>query len=698
MICRACGAENGSTSDSCFRCGQSLFNLTEGAVVASRYEIKSLLGRGGMGMVYKAHDRELDEQVALKVLRAEIAGSPEMARRFRSEIKLARRVRHRNVCGIHEYGQDGHLRFIAMEFVDGIDLKRLMVQRGFLPPEEAFDVVIQVAAGLQAIHEAGVVHRDLKTPNIMRDASGVVRLMDFGLAKQFGVDETSGATATGTIVGTPEYMSPEQARGEKIDGRSDLYSLGIVVFEIFTGNVPFHGDTPLATIFKHLETPPPLDGPRAARIPPALIPVLARALEKDRERRIPTAAEMSHALQDAQRKYSARVTGTPRPIFTAVATDTREIPQRLAETAPLLPTPVPAATPMAAPLPVQAAAPTLVPVAPPKATPVSARAATPIPAAVPLKAPSPVTPPLAAAVVPSAPATVLTPVPQLAPSAAAPEPLTDDVTAVASRPSGAESPRPPVSPQARPRSAAGAFEHRPAARPRSRAPVWFAVMAVAGVAVAGSLLLFRGGATPTAEGPPVAVLVPPPVAPATQSSAASPASNLGLPGMGAAQAGTAREAHPAAVLRGAEPTPVARVPGRSEPQAVPFVRASESARVTAPATNPPTTFAAASPVLPPLAEAPRAEPAGPAAVATAPAQAAQLPGLLHVVVRPWAEVFVDGVSRGTAPPLRPLSLPAGEHLVRLEHPDYKPFARKVRVVPGETVKLNVDWSWEGVPR
>src|SRR5512134_1872219 len=219
MQCPQCGSEVEAAAESCFNCGHVLrapqVTLKRGSVVAGRYEILAPLGKGGMGMVYKARDHKLEETVAIKVLRPEIAADPEMERRFRSEIRLARRVRHRNVCGIHEYGEDGALRYIAMEYVEGTDLRKILTERGALPLDQAFEVCIRVAEGLQAIHDAGIIHRDLKTANLMVDAQGIVRLMDFGIAKQAGGEATLGATATGLIIGTPEYMSPEQARGEK---------------------------------------------------------------------------------------------------------------------------------------------------------------------------------------------------------------------------------------------------------------------------------------------------------------------------------------------------------------------------------------------------------------------------------------------------------------------------------------------------
>src|SRR5262245_28713164 len=182
MSCPDCGAETTETAETCPDCGRSLA-VPVGTVLAERYEIQTLLGSGGLGRVYRAHDRMLDEVVAVKVLHFEAARSTELSRRFRSEIKLARKVRHRNVCAIHEYGEQGLYRFVAMELVDGIDRHQVIRKHGSIPPRDAFEVATQVTKGLAAIHEAGVLHRDLKTPNIMRDTRGVVRLLDFGIAK-----------------------------------------------------------------------------------------------------------------------------------------------------------------------------------------------------------------------------------------------------------------------------------------------------------------------------------------------------------------------------------------------------------------------------------------------------------------------------------------------------------------------------------
>ena len=315
MICPSCKALNDDSAEACFTCGRALSALTQGSVIAGRYEILSPLGKGGMGMVYKAHDRMLDETVAIKVLRAEFANTPEMAKRFRHEIKLARKVTHRNVCRIHEYNEDQGIRYISMEYVEGTDIKQLSRERGgFLGTEEAYDVAIQTAEGLHAIHDVGIVHRDLKTSNVMRDGRGLVRLMDFGIAKIEGSDHTGGGlTTTGQIMGTPEYMSPEQCLGDRIDHRSDIYGLGILVYELFTGTVPFRGDTPVATLFKHIQDPVPFDGALAARIPLAVVPVLRKALAKNRADRFPSATAMAEALRRAHEQTLAGVAPDAAP-------------------------------------------------------------------------------------------------------------------------------------------------------------------------------------------------------------------------------------------------------------------------------------------------------------------------------------------------------------------------------------------------
>ena len=350
ISCPSCLAASDDGAPACGACGQPLGlgpgALGVGSMVANRYEVRELLGRGGMGVVYKAYDRLLEETVALKLLRDEVA-SPDLTRRFREEIRLARRVSHRNVCRIHEYGEDGARRYISMAFIDGVDLKRILREQGPLRPSEALDTGQAVASGLHAIHEEGIVHRDLKTANIMRDRKGVVRLMDFGIAKDWSAGASSGLTVTGMIMGTPEYMSPEQATGTRIDLRSDIYALGVVMYELFTAQVPFRGETPMATLLQHIREPLRLDTAEAARIPESVRPVLARALAKTPEERFASAKEMGEALAGVER---AAARGATASLAVAVPDVPFVVPTPAA-------TPVPAVTRVAAPTPLPAATP-----------------------------------------------------------------------------------------------------------------------------------------------------------------------------------------------------------------------------------------------------------------------------------------------------------------------------------------------------
>jgi serine/threonine-protein kinase len=297
MLCPFCKAANDECAEACFLCGKPLFILTQGTLLASRYEILGTVGQGGMSRVYKAHDRVLSETVAIKVLRSELSWDPVLTARFLSEIKLARKVSHRNVCRIHEYGEDRGVRYISMEFIDGGNLKDRL-RNGGLPVAEAFDLVAQLAEGLAAVHAGGIIHRDLKASNIMIDSRGVVKLMDFGIAKQAAKDtDWSLGSGGGHVMGTPEYMSPEQARGGKLDFRSDIYSLGCVVFEIFTGRAPFKGQTPVDTLFKQVNEEPPLPD---ADLPMALVPILRKTLAKKPDERFPDIEGFLAALRRAE--------------------------------------------------------------------------------------------------------------------------------------------------------------------------------------------------------------------------------------------------------------------------------------------------------------------------------------------------------------------------------------------------------------
>jgi serine/threonine protein kinase len=313
LFCETCHSLNADDAATCTACGAPIIrdlDAAEHPLVADRYRVLDMLGRGGMGAVYKVHDEALDEIVALKVLRADIAGTPELAARFVSEIKLARRVTHRNVCRIHEYGIEGSLRYISMEFVDGADVRKVLGRRGFFDPEHAVPIVIQIAEGLEAIHGASVIHRDLKTSNIMLDMTGNVKLLDFGIARDWNA---SGGITANSVVGTPEYMSPEQVLGEPLDHRSDIYAFGIVMHEVFAGDVPLRGTTPAATLLKHIQEPSALDDPTAPvfrNVPAPFVEVGRRCLQRRAADRYASMKEVLRALRTAEKAYAA---SSPRP-------------------------------------------------------------------------------------------------------------------------------------------------------------------------------------------------------------------------------------------------------------------------------------------------------------------------------------------------------------------------------------------------
>jgi tetratricopeptide (TPR) repeat protein/predicted Ser/Thr protein kinase len=264
-----------------------------GTLLADRYEILALLGQGGMGAVYKARDMEVERFVALKLIRPDLASNPEILRRFKQELILAREVTHRNVIRIFDLGQAKSFKFITMEFVEGRDLRAVLRERGNLPPEEAVRIVAQVCRALGAAHAAGVVHRDLKPQNIMLDAKDRVYVMDFGIAHSL---ETPGMTQTGALMGTPEYMSPEQAKGIKVDARSDLFALGIIFYEMLTGISPYKADTALATLLKRTQERPQPPAEMDSTIPKTISDVVMKCLEIDRELRFSSAREILEDL------------------------------------------------------------------------------------------------------------------------------------------------------------------------------------------------------------------------------------------------------------------------------------------------------------------------------------------------------------------------------------------------------------------
>ncbi len=276
------------------RANLTLSSLEPGTVLGRRYEIRRVLGSGGMGMVFQAHDRDLDEPVALKILRPEIASmDPQILERFKTEIRVARRIAHRNVVRTYDFGDADGIQFISMEFIQGMTLKQLFRSKGALPLGVGLQIAKQAASGLVAAHEMGVVHRDVKPHNIMLTPQSEVKIMDFGIVRDTTRSRESGMTETGIIMGTPDYMSPEQAMGkEDLDQRSDVYSFGVVLYEMFTGAVPFRGESAISIAMKHVQEEP--KAPRAVNpdMPPELEILIQRAMRKPPEARYPRMADL----------------------------------------------------------------------------------------------------------------------------------------------------------------------------------------------------------------------------------------------------------------------------------------------------------------------------------------------------------------------------------------------------------------------
>jgi serine/threonine protein kinase len=258
-----------------------------------QYRMVERIGRGGMATVYKAYQPALDRYVAVKVLPAYLAHAPAFAARFRREAKAIAKLNHPHILPVHDVGQEGELSYIVMRYVEGGTLKKMLGRP--LALEKVVDIIAQIGDALDYAHQQGIVHRDIKPANVLMDRGRWALLSDFGLAKMT-VDSVQ-ITKTGVGMGTPAYMSPEQAQGEKVDERSDIYSLGIMLFEMLTGQVPFEADTPLAVLIKHLSAPLPLPRQVNPDIPEALERVILKAMAKAPEDRYQRVGEMVEALK-----------------------------------------------------------------------------------------------------------------------------------------------------------------------------------------------------------------------------------------------------------------------------------------------------------------------------------------------------------------------------------------------------------------
>jgi len=336
MKCPKCHLENPLDSAFCSKCGTQISpgaglsasptetlqtpvkELTTGSLFADRYEVIEELGKGGMGKVYKVLDTKIKEKVALKLLKPEIAADEKTIERFSNELKFARKIAHRNVCRMFDLGEDKGTFYITMEYVAGEDLKSTLARVGQLSVGKTLYVARQIGEGLAEAHRLGVIHRDLKPQNIMIDREGNARIMDFGIARSL---KAKGLTEAGVMIGTPEYMSPEQVEGKDADQRSDLYAFGIILYEMLTGQTPFQGDTPLSVALKQKVEAPPDPRKINPQIPEDLSRLILKCLEKEKDKRYQSAeqvlADISHiekGMPTTERVIPARKTFTSKEI------------------------------------------------------------------------------------------------------------------------------------------------------------------------------------------------------------------------------------------------------------------------------------------------------------------------------------------------------------------------------------------------
>jgi serine/threonine-protein kinase len=264
-----------------------------------RYVLRDLLGQGGMATVHLGDDTVLDRPVAVKTMLGDMSREPSFRERFRREAQAVARLNHTNIVAVYDSGEDDQdgtpVPFIVMEYVEGSSLSSVLrkdiAEHGAMPTDKALEITADVLAALAASHEQGLVHRDIKPANVMVTKRGVVKVMDFGIARAMQSGVTS-MTQTGMVVGTPQYLSPEQALGKAVDARSDLYSVGCMLFELLTGRLPFESESPLGMAYQHVQETPPAPSSVNAAVPPAVDALVARALRKDAAHRFQTADEM----------------------------------------------------------------------------------------------------------------------------------------------------------------------------------------------------------------------------------------------------------------------------------------------------------------------------------------------------------------------------------------------------------------------
>src|SRR5919204_402384 len=278
-----------------------------GEVLGGRYELEELVGTGGMSSVYRAQDRLLDRKVALKILHEHYGSDDTYVARFRHEARAVAALSHPNIVTVIDRGDEDGRQFIVFEYVEGENLKRL-VERGPVPVATALELALQVARGLSFAHQHGLVHRDVKPQNVLLNGSGEAKVTDFGIARSLTVQH--GMTQTGTVLGTSDYIAPEQAQGHHVDEQSDIYSLGVVLFELLTGRVPFPGENFVAVAMRHINEPPPSVRERRPEVPARLDAAIRCAMAKESGDRFESMADFVAALEGSLAVDPDEDTGT----------------------------------------------------------------------------------------------------------------------------------------------------------------------------------------------------------------------------------------------------------------------------------------------------------------------------------------------------------------------------------------------------
>ncbi|HUL02584.1 MAG TPA: protein kinase [Gemmatimonadales bacterium] len=292
--CSACGADQTGAGGPPSTTSTPALEQRLQRLVASKYKIERLLGKGGMGAVFLAHDLTLEREVAIKVLPPDVAQDDQVVRRFHQEAKTAARLDHPNIIPIYRVESEGGLNYFVMKYVAGTSLEDVLARPEPLAPDYIQRVLWEAACALGHAHQRGVVHRDVKPANIMFDHEGRVMLTDFGISK--ALQAATGFTATGMLIGTPHYMAPEQAKGTPVDGRADQYSLGVVGYRMITGDVPFYGDSVHTILYKHIFEPVPTPKELPANLPRYVWAAIARAMAKEPGQRFPTMEEFATAV------------------------------------------------------------------------------------------------------------------------------------------------------------------------------------------------------------------------------------------------------------------------------------------------------------------------------------------------------------------------------------------------------------------